>query len=82
MGGVAIDTVAQIVEVAQTVEIDIKLERAAKSLVDVKGKGKVPVGASQWKKRKTGGGASAGTQATLCGEGQPRKLRRDVECYH
>ena len=81
MGGVAINTVAQMVEVAQTVEIDINLERAAKPLVDVKGKGKVPVGASRWKKRKTGGGASTGTRATLSGEGQPQKLRRDVECY-
>ena len=61
MGGVTIDTVAQMVEVAQTVKIDINLERAAKPLVDMKGKGKVPVGASRWKKRKTGGGVPVGT---------------------
>ena len=81
MGGVEIDTVAQMVEVAQTVEIDINLERAAKPLVDVKGKGKVPVGTSRWRKRKAGGGVPAGTRTTLSGEGQPQKLRRDVECY-
>ena len=61
MGGAAIDTVAQMVEVAQTVEFDMNLERAAKPPVDVKGKGKMPVGVSRWKKRKSGGVVSAGT---------------------
>ena len=81
MGGAEIDTVAQMVGVAQTVEIDMNLERAAKPPVDVKGKGKMPVSSSRWKKRKSGSVVSAGTRATLSGEGQPQKLRRDVECY-
>jgi hypothetical protein len=82
MGGVPVGTVAQMVEIAQNVEIDLNLEKAARPPGDVKGKGKMHSGSSKWRKRKAGGGTSEGTQATLSGEGQPRKQMRNVECYH
>ena len=81
LGGAELDTVAQMVRAAQIVEIDLNLEKAAKPPVDVKGKGKMPVSSSRWRKRKSGAVVSAGTRATFSGEGPPQKLRRDVECY-
>ena len=82
MGGVTANTVAQMVEIAQNVEIDINLEKAARTSEDTNGKGKLPAGTSRWKKRKAGGGASVGTRATLSGEGQPQKVSRDVKCFN
>jgi hypothetical protein len=83
LGGAALDTIAQMVEFAQTVEIDLNLEKAAKPAADVKGKGKMPVStSSKWRKRKSGGGFSAGNRTTLSGEAPPQKIRRDLRCYH
>ena len=81
MGGVTANTVGQMVEIAQNVEIDINLEKAARPSEDAKGKGKLPAGTSKWKKRKAGSGISMGTRATLSGEGPPQKFKKGIECY-
>ena len=82
MGGVTVDTVAQMVEVAQNVEIDINLECAASAAVDAQSKGKLPAEFSLGKKRKASSGVSVGAQVTPSGEGPPQKVRKDVECFH
>jgi hypothetical protein len=82
IGDVPVDTVAKIVEVAQNAEIDANREKVVRPPGDAKGKGKMHTGSSKWRKRKAGGGSSEGTQATLSGEGQPRKQQKTVECYN
>ena len=82
MGGVSANTVAQMVEIAQNVDIDINLEKAARPSEDVKGRGKLPAGTPSWKKRKAGSGVPVGTRTTLSGEEPPRKAAKDVRCYN
>jgi hypothetical protein len=79
MGGVVVDTLSHIVEVAQDVEIDINTEKAERPITDQKGKGKQYPGKSRFRKRKVP--ASGETQATQSGEGQNWKPAKDVECY-
>ena len=81
LGGVTTDVVAQMVEFAQNVEIDINTERAERPPSDVKGKGKQPQ-FGKWHRRKRKYSAESGeTQATPSGEGQVQKPRREVEYY-
>ena len=68
MAGVTANTVAQMVEIAQNVEIDINLEKTARPSEDAKGKGKLHAGTPSWKRRKAGSGISMGTRTTLSGE--------------
>ena len=82
MCGVTANTVAQMVEIAQNVEIDINLEKAARTSEDTKGKGKLYAGTPSWKRRKAGSGVSVGTQTTLSGEEPPRKVTKDVKSYN
>ena len=82
MGGVPVDTVAQMVEIAQNVEIDINLESAARVAVDARSKSLLPAEISLGKKRKASSGVSAGAQVTLSGEGPPQRVRMDVECFN
>jgi hypothetical protein len=57
---------------AQTVEIDLNLEKAAKPPVDVKGKGKMPVGSSSGRRGSLGAWFLRVPEPLLVGRGNPR----------